>query len=42
MNAERINTEVFAEVPQRLRKTGTPPERLAAGKSATPALFSHL
>jgi gluconolactonase len=37
MNAERIKTEVFAEVPQRLRKTGTPPERLAAGKSATPA-----
>jgi gluconolactonase len=31
-----IETEVFAEVPARLRKSGTPPERLAAGKSATP------
>lgn len=29
MNAKRIETEVFAEVPQRLRKSGTPPERLA-------------
>lgn len=37
MNAERIQTEIFAEVPPRLRKSGTPPERLAAGKSATPA-----
>lgn len=37
MNAERIQTEVFAEVPKPLRKSGTPPERLAAGKSATPA-----
>jgi gluconolactonase len=34
---EVIKTEVFAEVPLRLRKQGTPPERLAAGKSATPA-----
>lgn len=31
-----IETEVFAEVPARLRKSGSPPERLAAGKSATP------
>ena len=31
-----IETEVFAELPARLRKSGTPPERLAAGKSATP------
>jgi gluconolactonase len=31
-----IETEVFAEVPARLRRSGTPPERLAAGKSATP------
>jgi gluconolactonase len=37
VNAEPIQTEVFAEVPKPLRKTGTPPERLAAGKSATPA-----
>ena len=37
MNAELIESEVFAEVPARLRKSGTPPERLAAGKSATPA-----
>jgi gluconolactonase len=37
VNAERIQTEVFAEVPPRLRRSGTPPERLAAGKSATPA-----
>jgi gluconolactonase len=37
MKAELIQSEVFAEVPPRLRKTGTPPERLAAGKSATPA-----
>ena len=35
--AEVIPTEVFAELPARLRKAGTPPERLAAGKSATPA-----
>ena len=34
---EPIKTEVFAEVPVRLRKKGTPPERLAAGKSETPA-----
>jgi gluconolactonase len=34
VNAQPIETEVFAEVPQRLRKTGTPPERLAAGKGA--------
>jgi len=34
---QRIETEVFAEVPARLRKSGTPPERLAAGKGATPA-----
>ncbi|MGH8724424.1 MAG: SMP-30/gluconolactonase/LRE family protein [Burkholderiales bacterium] len=32
----RIPTEVFAEVPKALRKSGTPPERLSAGKSATP------
>lgn len=31
-----IETEVFAQVPARLRKSGSPPERLAAGKSATP------
>lgn len=37
MNAQPIETQVFAEVPARLRKSGTPPERLAAGKSATPA-----
>jgi gluconolactonase len=34
---ELIRTEVFAEVPAALRRSGTPPERLAAGKSATPA-----
>ena len=34
---ELVRTEVFAEVPLRHRKQGTPPERLAAGKSATPA-----
>jgi gluconolactonase len=34
---ERISTEVFAEVPKPLRRQGSPPERLAAGKSATPA-----
>lgn len=32
-----METEVFAEVPAALRKKGTPPERLAAGKGATPA-----
>ena len=37
MHAQLIETEVFAEVPAALRKKGTPPERLAAGKSATPA-----
>ena len=37
MSPERIETEVFAELPKALRKSGTPPERLAAGKSATPA-----
>ena len=37
MSPEIIQTEVFAEVPARLRKSGTPPERLAAGKTATPA-----
>jgi gluconolactonase len=36
MGAAVIETEVFAELPARLRKSGTPPERLAAGKSATP------
>jgi len=36
MNAAIIETEVFAELPPRLRKSGTPPERLAAGKGATP------
>ncbi len=36
MNAQLIKTEVFAEVPKALRKSGTPPERLSAGKSATP------
>ena len=34
MNPEVIQTEVFAELPARLRKSGTPPERLAAGKTA--------
>ena len=29
---ELIRTEVFAEVPAKLRRSGTPPERLAAGK----------
>jgi hypothetical protein len=44
---ERIASELFAEVPASLRKRGTPPERLAAGKSATGVpvagltLFSH-
>lgn len=36
MNPEIIETEVFAELPAKLRRSGTPPERLAAGKSATP------
>jgi gluconolactonase len=36
VNPQIIETEVFAEVPARLRKSGSPPERLAAGKSATP------
>lgn len=34
---ELVRTEVFAEVPAKLRKAGTPAERLAAGKGATPA-----
>src|SRR5258707_289851 len=34
---EPIKTAVFADVPARLRKKGTPPERLAAGKSETRA-----
>jgi gluconolactonase len=34
---EPIRTEVFAEVPASLRRKGTPPARLAAGKSETPA-----
>jgi gluconolactonase len=37
VKAELIQSEVFAGVPQRLRKSGTPAERLAAGKGATPA-----
>ena len=37
MSVEVIPTSVFAEVPKALRKSGTPAERLAAGKSATPA-----
>ena len=36
MSPEIIQTEVFAELPAKLRKSGSPPERLAAGKSATP------
>jgi gluconolactonase len=32
-----IATEVFAEVPQSLRRTGVPEERLAAGKGGLPA-----
>jgi gluconolactonase len=32
-----IKTEVFAEVPARLRKSGVNAERIAAGKSPTPA-----
>jgi gluconolactonase len=34
---ELIETEVFAEVPRRLRKDKLSPERIAAGKSPTPA-----
>ncbi len=34
---EIVRTEIFAEVPAKLRKSGTPAERLAAGKSPTPA-----
>lgn len=34
---ELVRSEVFAEVPAKLRKPGTPAERLAAGKSPTPA-----
>jgi gluconolactonase len=37
VKVERIQSEVFAELPERLRKSGTPPERLAAAKGATPA-----
>ena len=36
MSPEIIQTEVFAELPEKMRKSGSPPERLAAGKSATP------
>jgi gluconolactonase len=36
MSPQVIETEVFAELPAQLRKSGSPPERLAAGKSATP------
>lgn len=34
---ELVRTEVFAEVPAELRKAGNNPERIAAGKGATPA-----
>lgn len=34
---ELVRTEVFAEVPAKLRKAGNNPERLAAGKGPTPA-----
>jgi gluconolactonase len=34
-----IETEVFAQLPARLCKSGTPPERLAAGKSTTMGSF---
>jgi gluconolactonase len=34
---ELVRSEVFAEVPAGLRKSGTPAERIAAGKSPTPA-----
>ena len=37
MSASLIKTEVFAEVPPALRKSGSPAERIAAGKSPTPA-----
>ena len=36
MTPRIIETEVFAELPARLRKSGTPPERLAAGKTTAP------
>jgi gluconolactonase len=32
-----VRSEVFAEVPAKLRKAGSPAERIAAGKSPTPA-----
>ncbi len=32
-----VRTQVFAEVPAKLRRSGTPAERLAAGKGPTPA-----
>jgi gluconolactonase len=32
-----VRSEVFAEVPASLRKSGSPAERIAAGKSPTPA-----
>jgi len=34
---ELVRSEVFAEVPAKLRKSGSNPERLAAGKGPTPA-----
>jgi gluconolactonase len=34
---EPVRSEVFAEVPAKLRKAGNNPERIAAGKGATPA-----
>ena len=34
---ELVRSEVFAEVPAKLRKSGNNPERIAAGKGATPA-----
>ena len=36
MSPQIIDTEVFAELPAKFRRSGSPPERLAAGKSATP------
>src|SRR5512145_483965 len=36
MSPQVIDTEVFAELPAKFRKSASPPERLAAGKSATP------
>src|SRR5258706_4466793 len=33
---EIVRTAIFAELPAKLRKSGTPAERLAAGKSPTP------